>query len=78
MTGGIIQLIAYGAENTYLTGNPKMSFFKCVYKRHTNFAKEYIEEYFDRAATFGNTSHCTIPRSGDLVHKIFVKVKPKP
>lgn len=75
MTGGLIQLVSYGAENIYLMGNPKLSFFKCVYKRHTNFATEYIEESFNKSPDFGKTSKCLLPRSGDLIHKVFVKMK---
>ena len=43
MGGGLIQLMAYGAENQYLMGNPQITFFKIVYKRHTNFSMEHIE-----------------------------------
>ena len=74
MGGGLIQLIAQGAEMIYLTGNPKMSFFKCVYRRYTNFATEYIEESFDKTADFGKITHCKLPRSGDLIHKIYIKI----
>ena len=42
MPGGLIQLVAYGAQNIYLNGNPKLSFFKKVYKTHTNFSMESI------------------------------------
>ena len=43
MTGGLMQLVAYGAQDVYLTGNPQITFFINVYKRHTNFAKESQE-----------------------------------
>ena len=49
MVGGLIQLAAYGAEDLYLTGNPQITFFKMVYKRHTNFAMENIEQQFEGA-----------------------------
>ena len=49
MAGGLIQLVAQGAESMYLTGNPQMSYFKCVYKRHTNFATEYIRKDFEKS-----------------------------
>ena len=68
MAGGLIQLVAQGAESMYLTGNPQMSYFKCVYKRHTNFATEYIEEIFDKTVDFGRTAHCKIGRNADLIH----------
>ena len=75
MAGGLIQLIAQGAESMYLTGNPKMSYFKCVYKRHTNFATEYIEEIFDKTVDFGRTAHCKIGRNADLIHNIYIKIE---
>ena len=40
MGGGLLQLVAYGAQDVYLTGNPQITFFKVVYRRHTNFAIE--------------------------------------
>ena len=75
MAGGLIQLVAQGAESMYLTGNPQMSYFKCVYKRHTNFATEYIEEIFDKTVDFGRTAHCKIGRNADLIHNIYIKIE---
>ena len=46
MGGGLIQLVAYGAQDMYLTGNPQITFFKVVYRRHTNFAIESIKQLF--------------------------------
>ena len=43
MGGGLLQLISYGAQDIYLTGNPQITFFKIVYRRHTNFSMEPIE-----------------------------------
>jgi hypothetical protein len=40
MGGGLLQLVAYGAQDVYLTGNPQITFFKVAYRRHTNFALE--------------------------------------
>jgi len=75
MGGGLIQLVAQGAETMYLTGNPKMSYFKCVYRKYTNFATEYIEENFNNTVDFGKTAYCKLPRNADLIHKIYIKVK---
>ena len=75
MAGGLIQLVAQGAESMYLTGNPQMSYFKCVYKRHTNFSTEYIEELFDKSADFGRTSHCKIGRNADLIRNIYIRTE---
>tara|TARA_Y100000590_G_scaffold429374_1_gene541885 strand:+ start:462 stop:1700 length:1239 start_codon:yes stop_codon:yes gene_type:complete len=75
MTGGLIQLVIQGTENMYLTGNPKMSYFKCVYRRHTNFSTEYIEEVFDKTADFGKTTHTKLARAGDLIRNIYIKIE---
>lgn len=74
MAGGLMQLVAYGAQDVYLTGNPQITFFKVVYRRHTNFAVESIEQYFNGATNFGKTSSCEISRNGDLITQIFLKV----
>ena len=70
MGGGLMQLVAYGAQDIYLTGNPQITFFKVVYRRHTNFARECIEQVFDGTAQVGNSVNCTLSRSGDLVNNI--------
>ena len=67
-----MQLVAYGAQDIYLTGNPQITFFKVVYRRHTNFSMEAIKQTFDGTTGFGNTVSATISRNGDLVHKIYV------
>ena len=53
MGGGLMQLVAYGAQDVYLTGNPQITFWKVSYKRHTNFAMESIEQTFNGQADFG-------------------------
>ena len=70
MGGGLMQLVAYGAQDIYLTGNPQITFFKVVYRRHTNFAMESIEQAFTGSVDFGRKCVCTIDRNGDLLHKI--------
>ncbi len=77
MAGGLIQLVAYGAQDVYLTGNPKITFFQAIYKRHTNFALETIQQTLDGSATNGSTVTCTLQRSGDLLGEVFVQLKPK-
>jgi hypothetical protein len=72
MGGGLIQLVAYGAQDVYLTGNPQITFFKVVYRRHTNFARENIEQVFDGNAAVGSSVVCTLSRSGDLVNNIYL------
>jgi len=75
MTGGLLQLAAYGAQDIYLTGNPQITFFTAVYKRHTNFALQSIPQYFTGEANFGKKVYCQIDRIGDLMNQIFLRVK---
>ena len=75
MAGGLIELIAKGDQDTYLTVNPQITFFKMVYKRHTNFSIETLEQVVDGTVNFGKKITCLIGRQGDLIHKIFFKVK---
>ena len=72
MGGGLLQLVAYGAQDVYLTGNPQITFFKVVYRRHTNFSIESIQQTFNGNASQGNRVTCQISRNGDLVHKLYV------
>jgi len=68
-----MQLVAYGAQDIYLTGNPQITFFKVVYRRHTNFAVESIEQTFNGAADFGKKFSCTIARNGDLLSRVYLE-----
>ena len=74
MGGGLMQLVAYGAQDVYLTGNPQITFWKVVYRRHTNFAMESVEQTFNGTPDFGRKVTCTISRNGDLVHKVYLQV----
>ena len=78
MTGGLIQLSAYGKQDLHLTGNPQISFFKVVYRRHTNFSIESIEQTINGGITFGNTIECSVARAGDLIHNIWIQLKLPP
>jgi hypothetical protein len=73
MGGGLLQLVAYGAQDVYLTGNPQITFFKVVYRRHTNFSIESIQQTFNGSATLGSRVTCQISRNGDLVHKVYLQ-----
>lgn len=73
MGGGLMQLVAYGAQDVYLTGNPQITFFKVVYRRHTNFSVECIEVPFD-SARFGGRNTIQVLRNGDLATQVYVKV----
>ena len=60
MGGGLLQLVAYGAQDIYLTGNPQITFFKVVYRRHTNFSIECKEQVFNGEIKFGIIHKYTI------------------
>jgi len=67
-----MQLVAYGAQDIYLTGNPQITFFKVVYRRHTNFSLEAIEQTINGTVAVSGNSTVTISRNGDLVSKIYI------
>lgn len=69
-----MQLVAYGAQDIYLTGNPAITFFKVVYKRHTNFSMESVRQTFNGVADFGRKVSCTIARMGDMIHRMYLQV----
>ena len=75
MGGGLLQLVAYGAQDVYLTGNPQITFFKVVYRRHTNFALEAIEQTFNGTPAFDTRVVCQISRNGDLIHRVYLQVR---
>ena len=74
MGGGLMQLVAYGAQDVYLTGNPQITFWKVTYRRYTNFAIESIEQTFNGQADFGRRVQCTISRNGDLAFRTYLQV----
>jgi hypothetical protein len=73
MGGGLLQLVAYGAQDVYLTGNPQITFFKVAYRRHTNFAIEAIEQTFNGNPNFGSRVTCQITRNGDLINRVYLR-----
>jgi hypothetical protein len=74
MTGGLMQLVAYGAQDIYLTGNPVITYFKTVYRRHTNFAMESIEQTFSAVPDFGKNVKSLISRNGDLIAGLYLEI----
>lgn len=78
MGGGLLQLVAYGAQDVYLTGNPQITFFKVVYRRHTNFSIEAIEHSFTGTADFNRKVMVEIKRNGDLITKTYLRLKLAP
>jgi hypothetical protein len=74
MGGGLMQLVSYGAQDVYISGNPQITFWKILYKRHTNFAMESIEVTFNGQADFNKRVTAIINRNADLMYKTYVQV----
>ena len=72
MGGGLMQLVASGAQDIYLTGNPQITFFKVVFKRHTNFSIEPVEQSWSGTVNYGSTVSCLVNRTGDLLYSMHV------
>ena len=75
MTGAVLQLAAIGAQDTVLIGNPQITFFVAIYKRHSNFVIDIEQKLFTGDFNFGKKCYCSIDRSGDLINEIFLVVK---
>ena len=75
--GGLVQLVAIGAQDVYITGQPQITFFKSVYRRHTNFAIEPILQNINGSAQFGKKISVTIFKNGDLLKKLWIQYSPK-
>ena len=75
MAGGLMQLVAYGAQDVYLTGNPEVTFFQAKYKRHTNFAMENIEQTVNGTAANSGRVSVTIASNGDLVGDMYIELE---
>ena len=71
-----MQLVAYGAQDVYLTGDPKVTFFQAAYKRYTNFAMEAIQQTLNGTLANNSVVSVTIGRMGDLVGDMFVQLTP--
>lgn len=74
MGGGIAQLASYGLADQYLTGAPQITFWKLVYRRHTLFSMESVQQTFDGTVDFGRKATCTISRNGDLVGPVWLEI----
>ena len=70
-----MQLVAYGAQDVYLTGDPQITYFRVVYRRHTNFSMECIEQTFNGTISAGSTASATISRNGDLIGAMHIEYK---
>ena len=74
--GGLMQLVAFGAQDVYLTGDPKVTFFQSQYKRHTNFAIECVQQTLSGSGGNSGVYSVTLARSGDLVGDMFIALTP--
>ena len=75
MAGGLMQLVAYGAQDVFLTSSPKVTFFQAVYKRHTNFAMETIQQTVNGSPSASSRVSVTVARNADLLADMFVELK---
>ena len=76
MGGGLMQLVAYGSQDLYLTGKPQITFWKSVYRRYTNFSIESIQQDVQGSALFGSQVIVNIARNGDLLKKVWIEYSP--
>ena len=74
MGGGLLQLVAYGAQDAYITGNPHITFWKVMYKRHTNFAMEAMRVNFTGTAQYGQRVVSIVNRNADLIYRTYLEV----
>jgi hypothetical protein len=72
--GGLLQLVAIGKQDVFLTGNPQITWFKMVYRRYTNFAIESQQIYFDGDPDFGKRLTALVPRRGDLLGPMILEI----
>ena len=74
MAGALMQIVAYGAQDLFLTGTPEITYWKVSYRRHTNFAMESIEQTFQGQADFGRRVSAVLSRNGDLAYRTYLQV----
>lgn len=75
MAGGLIQLVSIGLEDLYLSSDPEITFFKMVYKRHTNFSQEPVKQLFSTSPDFGKRVSCTLSKTADLLSTCYLFVE---
>ena len=75
MVGALLELVALGEQDKYLVGKPEISFFKSVYRQHTNFSKESKSLFFKEEANFGKRASCIIERYGDLLQHLMLEIE---
>ena len=75
MGGALLQLVALGSQDIPIVGNPQMTYFKSVYKRHTNFAVESIIQIFSNQIEFGVLSSCIVAKKGDMLKSLLLEIQ---
>ncbi len=75
MTGGILQIVALGVEDIYLTMDPNVTFFKMVYRRHSNFSIDELDLSFNNKLSFGKEGFVKLAHNGDLIHRLYLSIK---
>jgi hypothetical protein len=75
MSGGIVQLVATGAQDTWLTGKPEVSFYRASYKRYTHYAMSSERQLIQGAPAAGNISTIRFEKKGDLLNYIYFTAK---
>jgi hypothetical protein len=73
MPGGIVEMAAYGNQELYLTSQPQITFFKIVFRRHTNFAVETVRQHFANPVDFGSDATVIVNKIGDLMGKVYLE-----
>ena len=73
-SGVLLQLAAYGDQNIFLSGNPEISLFKSVYKRHTYFSMNDVEHQFEGEINLGETRKIIINKAGDLMSEMYLNI----
>ena len=74
MGGGLLQLVAQGAQDAYLSGNPQITFWKGLFKRHTNFAMEAFRLNFTGQPNWGTKQSVIVNRNADLLYSTYLEV----
>lgn len=75
MAGGLVQLVSYGSEDIFLTGSPQITFFKILYRRHTNFSTESIIQHFIGIPNFGEEISVIVDKCGDLMNRVYLEIE---
>ena len=76
MSSGIVQLVAIGAQDEFIMGNPEISFFNSTFKRHSNFSQSVEKQTIRGDVKNNSMSSVQIEKSGDMLGYIYLTVDP--